>query len=174
MSRVSAIVAMSAGNRVIGKDNKLPWHIPNDLKRFKQLTTGKTVIMGIKTYYSIGKPLPNRSNIVLTRLSNVIIPGVQICQGITDALRRHADLDETFIIGGEYTYLNSMLFWDRIYLTEIHKEFEGDTFFPKLNPVEWKEIERVENITDDGIVYHYVVLDRIRAKENTSPSCFNL
>lgn len=141
---VSAIAAMSQ-NLVIGKDNKLLWHIPEDFKHFKRVTMGKPVIMGRKTYQSIGKPLPGRTNIVITSQPDQVEGDVVIVATLDEALTRakqiatDTNVDEVFIIGGGQIYAAAMAQTDRIYLTVINQDFEGDTFFPKINPTEWSE-----------------------------------
>lgn len=141
---VSAIAAMSQ-NLVIGKDNKLLWHIPEDFKHFKRVTIGKPVIMGRKTYQSIGKPLPGRTNIVITSQPNQVEGDVVTVATLDEALTRakqiatDTNVDEVFIIGGGQIYAAAMAQTDRIYLTVINQDFDGDTFFPKINPTEWTE-----------------------------------
>jgi dihydrofolate reductase len=160
--RTSAIVAMSE-NRVIGRDNDLPWHLPEDLKRFKSLTTGKPVIMGRKTFDSIvsrlGKPLPNRTNIVISRSSNEI-PGALVSNSIEAALGKARAIaakdgqEEIMIIGGAEIFRETLPVTDRIYLTVIHDTIEGDAFFPELGP-QWKEIA-----WDNRGDFSFVTLDR--------------
>jgi dihydrofolate reductase len=130
------IVAM-ARNRVIGRDGKLPWHLSADLKRFKALTLGHHIIMGRKTWESIGRPLPGRTSIVITRHPAYAAPGAQVVDSLSSALKlaRH-DL-EVFVIGGGQIYCEALPVADRIYLTEVDAEFAGDTFFPPLSPGEW-------------------------------------
>lgn len=141
---VSAIAAMSQ-NLVIGKDNKLLWHIPEDFKHFKRVTMGKPVIMGRKTYQSIGKPLPGRTNIIITSQPDQVEGDVVTVATLDEALARakqiaaDTNVDEVFIIGGGQIYAAAMAQTDRIYLTVINQDFEGDTFFPKINPLEWSE-----------------------------------
>ena len=157
MNILSIIVAMDE-NRVIGKDNKIPWHIPNDLKRFKRLTTGHPVIMGRKTYQSIcvaiGKPLPNRINIVLTRhdtheLSACCTP-VSSWEEALKRARVSTGGEETFIIGGAEIYKLALPHVDRIYLTRVHTIIpDGDTLFPKWNPEEWHDVVTPEHHLKD-------------------------
>ena len=139
---ISIIVAYDK-NLAIGKDNTLVWRQSEDLKRFKRLTSGKTVVMGRKTYESIGKPLPNRRNIVLSR-QNINIEGVEIIDSF-DSLNKDEDI---FIIGGGEIYKNFIIFADRLYVTEIDCEIEADTWFPKIDLNIW-EIESVEKHTSD-------------------------
>src|SRR6201996_5416501 len=123
---VSIVVAISE-NHVIGKDNKLLWHLPADLKHFKEITTGHTVIMGRKTYESVGKPLPNRRNIIITR-QNIKIAGCEVVNSIDSAIALCKDEEEVFIVGGSEIYKMAMPVTGRIYLTLVHREFEADSF----------------------------------------------
>lgn len=126
-------VVATCENKIIGKNNQLPWHFSEDLQFFKQLTTFQTVIMGRKTYESIGKPLPNRENFVLTKSQSYQASGIQIFNEIQDAI--HAvKTDKVFIIGGAHIYQQTLDYIDGIYMTYIHQTFEGDTFFPELPP----------------------------------------
>lgn len=157
---VSIIVAI-AKNNAIGKDNKLLWYLPNDLKHFKDVTTGHTVIMGRKTYDSVGKPLPKRRNIIITRQA-ISIEGCEVVNSLEAALALCKDEDEVFIVGGAEIYRQSIPLTDRIYLTVIDQEFDGDSFFPELDPEEWKEKER-ENFEPDEknkLRYSFITLER--------------
>lgn len=133
------VVAVSR-NGVIGKDGKLPWHFSADLKFFKNLTTGHTVIMGRKTFDSIGKPLPNRRNIVISRSAPASVPGVEFAAGIEEAVKL-AQEGDTFIIGGASIYKETLDLVDGIYLTQIAADYEGDTFYPGV-PGEFRESSR--------------------------------
>lgn len=146
MKKISIIVAMSK-NRVIGVKNSLPWHISEDLKRFKRLTTGYPIIMGRKTFESIGKPLPERRNIVVSRNQNLKVQDVEVVKSIEDALKICSSENLIFIIGGEQIYNLAMPYANNIHLTEVNKEVEGDAFFPEFDKKEWKEIAR-ENSKD--------------------------
>lgn len=132
-----AIIAAVSENGVIGVDNKLPWYIPDDLKRFKRLTNGNTVIMGRKTYESIGKPLPGRVNIVVSRNKDLQIPGCLVVNSIVQAIKKAGKDKDVFIIGGGEIYNSGFIYADKIYLTKVHQEVEGDTTFPEI--VEWDE-----------------------------------
>ena len=142
MSRLSLIVAMTE-SRVIGVNNHLPWNIPEDLKRFKQITSGHPIVMGRKTFESIGKPLPRRTNIVITRDKTYRVEGGAVVHSFEEALewaRRSEGADEVFVIGGSEIFkLAIPLAW-RIYLTEVRWPFEGDTFFPGFDEGEFKEV----------------------------------
>lgn len=159
---ISAICAMSK-NRVIGKNNKLPWHLPADLRHFKKITTGKPILLGRHTYESIGRALPNRTNVVITRDTNFEAPGCIVANSIETALDAVSYSDELFVIGGEILYHQMLAKTVRIYLTLIHQEFEGDAFFPELNPVEWREIERQDKEPDaeNPYSYSFIVLTRL-------------
>ena len=133
------VVAVSQSG-VIGKDGKLPWHFSADLQFFKKLTTGHTVVMGRKTFESIGKPLPNRQNIVITRKSHAPVAGVEFVTSIGASLE-HVKTGETFIIGGASIYEATLDFVDAIYLTRIHQDYEGDAFYPGV-PAGFKEESR--------------------------------
>ena len=142
---LSIIVAMSK-NRVIGKDNKMPWHLSNDLKNFKKITIGKTIIMGRLTYDSIGKPLPERKNIVLSR--NLIDSNVFIFDNFEEVLDFTKDEDEVFIIGGQDIYSQTIDKVNKLYLTTIDANIEGDKYFPEIDISKWKKI-RSENFSKD-------------------------
>lgn len=160
--RVSLVVAM-AENRVIGRDNALPWHLPADLRFFKNLTLGKPIIMGRKTYESIGRPLPGRQNIVLTRDDNFKAPGCDIRSSLEQAMLAAGDAGEVMIIGGAALYDAVLDTADRIYLTEVHSDIQGDTWFPELDPSHWTEISRERHFADErnSMDYSFVTLDRV-------------
>ena len=146
---LSLIVAMSE-NRVIGVENRLPWHIPEDLKRFRKITTGHPIIMGRKTYESIGKPLPNRTNIVITRNRDYREEGVVTCFSLKEAIEwasRAPGSDEVFVIGGGEIFKEALPIADRIYLTEVNWPFDGDAFFPEFNEKAFAEKNR-ETLSD--------------------------
>jgi dihydrofolate reductase len=152
---VSLIVAVSE-NGVIGVDNKLPWYIPDDLKRFKRLTSGNVVIMGRKTYESIGKPLPNRLNIVISRNGDLIIDGCLVVNSVEKAIQKAGSDKEIFIIGGGEIYRKSIIFADKIYLTKVHTVIEGDTTFPEIDMENgWVEVDREEKEGYSNITYKH-------------------
>lgn len=163
--RLSILVAM-ARNRVIGQNNKLPWRLPADLKHFKFLTMGHTIVMGRKTYESIGRPLPGRANIIITHQTSFEAPGAIVVNSVEDALRICEETstpnNESFIIGGEKLYRQTLRHCQRMYITEIQKDFEGDTFFPEFNADDWEEIQRDKHFSENNnnMEYHFVVLDR--------------
>lgn len=155
------IVVAIAENYAIGKNNQLLWHMPADLKHFKNITTGHTVIMGRKTYDSVGKPLPNRRNIIVTR-QDIKIEGCEVVKSIEDALALCANEDEVFIVGGAEIYKLAMSKTDRIYLTIIHHSFDADTLFPEIDYMEWKETAREDHRPDERnkFPYSFITLER--------------
>jgi dihydrofolate reductase len=157
---VSIIVAIGENN-AIGKNNQLLWRMPNDLKHFKEVTSGRTIIMGRKTFDSVGKPLPRRRNIVVTR-QDITIPGCEVVKSVEDGLALCKDDDEVFIGGGAEIYKQALHLTDRIYLTIIHKSFDADTFFPEINKQEWKEISREDFQPDEKnpLPYSFITLKR--------------
>lgn len=160
-----SIIVAKAKNNIIGKNNKLLWHLSDDLKRFKTLTTGHAVIMGRKTFESIGKPLPNRENIIFTTNPDLKIDNenVKLVHYIED-IKEYIESDENiFVIGGAMIYNLLMPYVKVLYVTEIDKEFEGDTFFSKIDSNDWKEISRQEGPKDEvnDFSYDYVVYKRI-------------
>lgn len=159
---IKTIVVAISENHVIGKDNQLLWYMPSDLKHFKDITTGHTVIMGRKTFDSVGKPLPRRRNIIITRRS-ITIEGCEVVNSIEEAFSLCKDEPEVFIVGGAEIYKQAMSITDRIYLTIIYKEFEGDSFFPEINKQAWKEVFREDHQPDDRnpLPYSFITLERI-------------
>ena len=152
--RISIIAAM-AKNRVIGQKNALPWHLPEDLKHFRKLTMGHHIVMGRKTFESIGKPLPGRTSIVVSRNADLVIPGAEVAPSMEKAVSLCSGDEEIFIIGGGELFSQAMSFADRIYLTEIQDEYEGDAYFPRMDPSEWLEVSREAH---EG--YHFTVFER--------------
>lgn len=166
--KLSLIVAMSR-NRVIGKDNALPWHLSEDLKRFRRLTTGHVVIMGRKTHESIGRLLPQRTNIVLTRRKNYQpVEGALVYGSLDDALAALGDsrdqTSEVFIIGGAELYRQALARADRIYLTLIDRDYEGDAFFPEIPPGDFVQVEATAY--NNPVPHQFIVLDRLRRPGN--------
>ncbi len=149
---ISLLLAMGK-NRVIGKDNDLPWHLPEDLKWFKRISTGHTIIMGRRTYESIGKPLPNRKNVIVTNDENYQAEGCIMTHSIEEALQQNGD--ERIVIGGTNVFKQVLDKADRIYLTYIDEEFEGDTFFPEINESEWEVKSKEKGIKDEKNPYDY-------------------
>ena len=160
--KISLIVAM-ASNRAIGLNNQMPWHLSADLKKFKQITMGLPILMGRKTYESIGHPLPGRSNIIISRNPTYQQSGCQVFDNVDKAIAACQEYDEIFVIGGATFYQAMLPKADLLYLTQINKAFDADTFFPVINQQEWKEIAR-EDIDNDPTVdfsYSFLKLERI-------------
>jgi dihydrofolate reductase len=143
---ISIIVAM-AEERVIGIENRLPWSLPEDMKWFRRHTLGKTVVMGRSTYESIGRPLPDRRNVVITRDPDFKAPGCDVVHSVDEALATAGD-GEVMVIGGESVYRQLLPHADRLYLTEVHARIEGDAWFPAIDAAEWHETERHEFSAD--------------------------
>jgi dihydrofolate reductase len=150
------IIVATSKNKVIGNNNKLIWKLSSDLKRFKELTTGHPVVMGRKTYESIGRPLPNRRNIIITRNLEYEADGCEIVSSLEEALL--LTKSDCFIIGGGEIYKQSLEVADKIYLTLVHKDFEGDTKFPELGK-EWATIDTKDFESDDKNEYNYSFIE---------------
>lgn len=159
MSRLSLIVAM-ARNRVIGIENRLPWHLPGDLKYFKGLTMGHHIIMGRKTYESIGKPLPGRITVIVTRDPDYSQEGCLVAHSLAEAIELAKDDSEAFFVGGSSLYAQALPLADRMYITEIRADFEGDAHFPEFDKGDWRELSRSPQVTQDGLAFDYVVYER--------------
>lgn len=164
---VAMIVAM-AKNRVIGVDGKLPWYLPEDLKFFKRITQAKPLVMGRKTFTSIGKPLPNRLNVVVTRDTEFSHEGVRVCHNLPAALEladQHATIEaaeEIMVMGGGEIYRQALPFAQRLYITEVDVDVEGDAIFPDFDAQEWQEVQRVAGQPAEGQPnYDFVVYERI-------------
>lgn len=153
-----SIIAAVAKNRVIGKDNKLPWNLPADLKHFKDLTLGKPIVMGQKTFESIGKPLPGRTNVVLTLDKSFNPSGCIMAHSIEEALEKAGNCQEVMICGGASVYKQFLPRADKMYLTLIEGDFEGDAYFPEFDWQDWQETERIENQPDKENHYKYTFL----------------
>ncbi len=152
-----SLIAAVAKNGVIGAKNDLPWYLPEDLKHFKMLTTGKTVLMGRKTFESImarlGKPLPNRKNVVVTRDAQYVAPA-EVClhHTVEEALAHHQN-EEIMVAGGGEIFKQTMMAADKLYITEVHKEVDGDVYFPAIDPNLWKETERESHAGYSFVTY---------------------
>ena len=157
----SMIVAMDQ-NRIIGRDNQMPWHLPADLQYFKRRTLGKPVVMGRKTILSIGRALPQRTNIVLTRQRDFVFAGCQVVHSFDEAIQEAGDVAEVVIIGGGTLYEQFLDRADRLYVTEIQHSFDGDTSFPEISATHWREVERVVCEPDErnAYSYHFVTYER--------------
>lgn len=154
MVKVSLMVAMSS-NRVIGKDNDIPWRIPRDWQYVKKTTFGHPIILGRKNSESIGKPLCGRRNIVLTRKEGYSIEGCEMAHSTDDVFKLCKDETEIFIFGGEEIYKLFLPFVEKLYITKIHHHFDGDTFFPDLNDEDWNEVSVEKGIQDENNPYSY-------------------
>ncbi len=174
---ISLISAM-AHHRVIGFKNQLPWHLPADLKHFKAITLDKPILMGRKTFESIGRPLPGRKNIILSRATNLIISGCEVANSLQAALSLARPAEELMVIGGAEIYKACLPLADRLYLTLIDLEAEGDTYFPEWKPEEWKEINRETHSPDanNSYAYTFLTLSKLapRAKKATIPATMAL
>ncbi|MBP3041399.1 dihydrofolate reductase [Bacillaceae bacterium Marseille-Q3522] len=152
---ISFLLAMDE-NHLIGKDNKLPWHLPADLQYFKRLTTGHTVVMGRKTFSSIGKPLPNRKNIVITRNKEANFAGCTVFHSIDEFIAYSSGkTEEFFVIGGAEIFRGLLPIADRLYITEIYHTFSGDTYFPDIRKKDWTLISREPGIKNEKNPYDY-------------------
>ncbi|NRD80482.1 dihydrofolate reductase [Bacillus sp. BRMEA1] len=161
---ISFIVAMDE-NRVIGKNNKLPWHLPADLKFFKRVTMGHSVVMGRKTHESIGRVLPGRENIIITRNTNFQSEGCKVFHSVEEFIRfSRGHHKEYFIIGGAEIFRETFHFADRLYITQIHENFNGDTYFPEFNVNDWILDSCEKGIQDEKNPYDYEfrIYDRIK------------
>lgn len=149
-----SIIVAKAKNNIIGKDNKLLWHIPDDLRRFKELTTNHNIIMGRKTFESIGRILPNRKHIIFSQNPDFKIENenIEIVHSMLQIQQYIEDENENFVIGGAMIYNLLMPYVTKMYVTEIDKDFEGDTVFPRINPDIWQEISREEGPKDEEMI----------------------
>lgn len=157
-------MAAIAANNALGKDNQLIWHLPADLKRFKKTTLNHAVIMGRKTYESLGKPLPNRTNILITRDKNYKAEGCVVANSLKEALKAALKVDENpFILGGADIYTQAMPFADKLDITYVHHQFDADVFFPEIDKTIWKETSRENFKADENNKYDYsfVTFERI-------------
>jgi dihydrofolate reductase len=162
MRPIISIIVAIARNNAIGKDNQLLWHIPEDLKRFKKLTTGHTIVMGKRTFESLPfRPLPNRRSVVITDVPGEQIEGCTMAYSIADAIDKMEADAENFIIGGGSVYTQFLPHADKLYLTLVNKDFEADVFFPVIDYSEWDVVSRTESTSDD---LSYTFLDLQRKK----------
>ncbi|HCE39148.1 dihydrofolate reductase [Alloalcanivorax profundimaris] len=168
MSIRLAMMAAKASNNVIGRDNKLPWYLPNDLKYFKQVTLGKPIVMGRNTWESLKRPLPGRTNIVISRQADYVAEGAKVVGTLDEALElaghvAHIDgQDELVVIGGAQIYALALPRAERLYLTEVHADVPGDTYFPAVDAAQWREIGRDDFQAEGPNPYDYsfVVYER--------------
>lgn len=167
--RLAMIVAQSS-NRVIGRDNKLPWYLPGDLKYFKQATMGKPIIMGRKTFESIGKPLPGRLNIVISRDASFTAQGIKVVMSLPEAIELAESqalidgVDEAMIIGGAQIYALALPEVERLYITQVHADIEGDAYFPEFNRSQWAELGREDFSAQGPNPYDYSFIVYQRSK----------
>jgi dihydrofolate reductase len=170
MTMLISIIAAMDRNRIIGRDNELPWHLPADLRWFKEHTYGKPVVMGRKTYESIGRPLPGRDNIVLTRDRDLELEGCIVVHSVEQALTIADNAEEMMIIGGAQLFGLFISAADRMYLTLIDAEFEGDSHFPAYDASEWIEVRRDEVTRSDDNIYplQFLILERIVSINKTA------
>ena len=160
-----SIIVAKAKNNIIGRENKLIWSLPADLKHFKELTTGHTIIMGRKTFESLGRVLPNRKHIVFSQNPDFKVKdeNVQVVHSMLEIQEYIENEEENFVIGGAMIYNLLMPYVTKMYVTEIDEEFEGDAFFPRINPEVWNEIDRKKGIKDEknNLDYDYVTYKKI-------------
>ncbi|MDO3693594.1 dihydrofolate reductase [Wenyingzhuangia sp. chi5] len=149
------LIAAIGDNNELGKNNDLIWHLPADLKRFKQITTGHHIIMGRKTYESIGKPLPNRTTIIITRNKNYKVEGCITTNSLENAIEIAKNDDNAYVIGGAKIYNKAIDLVDELDICEVHRSFDADVFFPKIDKSIWKEIKREEFKSDEKNIYDY-------------------
>ncbi len=158
-ARINVIAAM-AKNRTIGIANTLPWHLPEDLKHFKTLTMGHHIVMGRKTYESIGRPLPGRTTVIVTRDPNYRVEGCLAANSIDAAIAACGADPEVFFVGGADLYSQVLARADRLYLTEIQADYQGDAHFPDFDRQAWRETARDAHVSAAGLAYHFVTYDR--------------
>ncbi len=161
-----SIIVAKGKNNIIGKDNKMIWHLPEDLKHFKNLTTGHTIIMGRKTFESLGKPLPNRKHIIFSQNPDFKVndENVEVVHSLLQIQDLIEGKEEAFVIGGAMIYNFLMPYVKKMYVTEIEKDFEGDTFFPIIDSEVWKETSREKGIKNEenNLDYYFVTYERIK------------
>lgn len=157
-----SIIVAKAKNNVIGKNNEIIWKLPTDMKRFKDLTTGHVIIMGRKTFESIGRVLPNRKHIIFSQNPDFKVEdeNVEIVHSMLQIQQYIEDENENFVIGGAMIYNLLMPYINKMYITQIDKEFEGDAFFPRVDIEKWEEIERLPQINENGINYEFITYKR--------------
>ncbi|MFA6178229.1 MAG: dihydrofolate reductase [Candidatus Methylopumilus sp.] len=159
MTSLALIVAV-AQHGVIGKNNTLPWHLPEDLKRFRALTMGHHIIMGRKTYESLGRLLPGRTTVIVTRNRQYSVAGALIAHTLQDAIQLCGDDPEVFLIGGAELFADGLKLADTLYLTTIDAEYEGDVFFPQFDADAWQEISREAHTSSNGLAFSYITYTR--------------
>lgn len=155
-----SLIAAVARNRVIGLNNALPWHLPEDLRRFRTLTTGHHIIMGRKTYESLNRLLPERTTVIVTHNPSYAVPGAVIVHSLEQAMEACAEDDEAFIIGGAELYREGLGLAHKMYITEIDAAFEGDVVFPEFDRARWQETSRERHVSAQGLPFAYVSYQR--------------
>lgn len=160
MHKLSIIVAI-AHHHVIGINNTLPWHLPDDLKRFRALTTGHHIIMGRKTYESLGRLLPGRTTVIVTRNKNYQLKDALVAHSLEQAINLCAEDTEIFLIGGAELYQSALKLADKLYITQLDLEIAGDAFFPDWDITEWREITLESHISEKGIKFSYITYERL-------------
>ena len=166
-----ALIVAQSENRVIGRNNALPWHLSEDLKYFKAVTMGKVIIMGRKTYESIGRPLPGRTNIVVSRDAQYRVDGVTVANSLQQAIEQAQAVseingaEEAMVIGGAQFYEQALPLCQRLYLTQVHHDVCGDAYFPELDAQQWQEVSRqdFDAVEPNPYRYSFIVLDRVEA-----------
>lgn len=154
------LVVAYTDNRVIGRDNGMPWHLPADLAHFKRTTLGHPIIMGRNTWDSLGRPLPGRRNLVVSRNTSLVAPGAEVWPSLEDALAQCEDVEIVCIIGGAQIFVHALTLADEIIATEIHEHIEGDVFFPALDAALWQETAREPQPEENGLRYDFVTYRR--------------
>lgn len=155
-----SLIAAVARNRTIGLNNALPWHLPEDLKHFRALTTGHHIIMGRKTYDSLGRLLPERTTVIVTRNTDYAVPGAVVVHTLQQALDASSGDDEAFLIGGAELYREGLKLAQKLYITEIDADFDGDVLFPEYDTAEWRETARVPGVSTQGLPFAFVTYER--------------
>jgi dihydrofolate reductase len=155
-----SVIAAIARNGTIGRDNALPWRLPEDLKRFKALTMGHHIIMGRKTYESLGRLLPGRTTVIVSRNHDYAVSGAIVANSLRQALQACGGDKEIFVIGGAQLYQEALPMAGRLYLTEIDEDFNGDVHFPKIDSSAWRERSRETHLSASGLRFSYVTMDR--------------
>lgn len=157
-----SIIAALSDNRMIGRDNKLPWHLPADLAHFKRITMGKPIIMGRKTWESLPGLLPHRTHVVVTRDRDYVAEGASVVHSIAEAVGLVADVDELFVVGGANIYAQTLPLASTMYLTQVHQTIDGDTRFPDYEAGEWREMSRQRYSSDTRNAYDYSFVEMCR------------
>ncbi|MGH8427338.1 MAG: type 3 dihydrofolate reductase [Gammaproteobacteria bacterium] len=168
MMTTIALVVAAAENNVIGREGVMPWHLPADLAHFKRITMGKPIVMGRRTFETLGRALPGRRNIVVSLNAKFTAPGIERAASMEMALTLAGDVEEVMVIGGGLIYLLALPLAQRIYLTRVHTQIDGDTFFPNIDLGEWREVAREERDADDRNVYAltFLILERKQVSSN--------